>query len=74
MTQLCSLGEGNDDRTPKIHATDRNRIPSGDRSRRGSAAGDRTRQARALLTFADQRKAAAKTDQVLLVGDCKSSG
>ena len=38
----------------------------------GAYNGDRTRQARALLTFAEQQKATAKTDKVLLVGDFNS--
>lgn len=35
----------------------------------GAYNGDRTRQAQALLAFAEQQKAAAKTDKVFLVGD-----
>ncbi|MET4780377.1 ExeM/NucH family extracellular endonuclease [Glaciihabitans sp. UYNi722] len=35
----------------------------------GAYNGDRVRQAQALLAFADQQKAAAKTDKVFLVGD-----
>ena len=38
----------------------------------GAYNGDRTRQAQALLAFADQQKAAATTDNVLLVGDFNS--
>ncbi|CAN5422278.1 hypothetical protein BH10ACT4_BH10ACT4_14160 [soil metagenome] len=38
----------------------------------GAYNGDRTRQAQALIAFADQQKAAAKTDKVLLVGDFNS--
>lgn len=35
----------------------------------GAYNGDRTRQAEALLAFAEQQKSAAKTDKVFLVGD-----
>ena len=38
----------------------------------GAYNGDRTRQAKALLSFADQQKTAAKTDRVVLVGDFNS--
>ena len=38
----------------------------------GAYNGDRVRQAQALLAFADQQKAAARTDKVFLVGDFNS--
>ncbi|MET4703648.1 ExeM/NucH family extracellular endonuclease [Frigoribacterium sp. UYMn621] len=38
----------------------------------GAYNGDRTRQAQALIAFADQQKKAAKTEKVLLVGDFNS--
>jgi 5'-nucleotidase len=40
----------------------------------GAYNGDRTRQAKALLAFADRQKTAAKTDRVVLVGDFNSYG